>query len=119
MRAPAFSKLSDSVLASYKRDIEKELASRSNVDKKREKVLIKVQKLLKAEGMTLEDLVGKSPVRSTSKRKAVSKPRGKVAPKYRNPKNTAEQWTGRGRQPRWVAAFIKGGGKIEQLLIKK
>jgi len=119
MPAPAFSKMSDSILESYKRDIEKELASRSNIDKKRDKVLAKVQKLLKAEGMTLEDLLGKTPARTAGKRKAVSKPRGKVAPKYRNPKNTAEMWTGRGRQPRWVAAFIKSGGKIEQLLIKK
>jgi len=117
MRAPAFSKLSVAVLESYKKDIEKELAARSNIDKKRDKVRAKVMKILKAEGMTLSDLTdGKAPV---SKRKATAKPRAKVAPKYRNPKNKAETWTGRGRQPLWVAAFIKSGGKLEQLLIKK
>src|SRR3954453_8977992 len=28
--------------------------------------------------------------------------RAKVAPKYRNPDNPAERWTGRGPKPRWV-----------------
>lgn len=119
MRKPAFSKLSSAVLESYKKDIEKELANRSNVDRKRDRVMAKVLKLLKSEGMTLEDLNAAKAPRAGSKRKVAAKPRAKVAPKYRNPKNASEQWTGRGRQPRWVVAFLKGGGKIEQLLIKK
>lgn len=119
MRKPAFSKLSSAVLETYKKDIEKELASRSDIDRKRDRVMAKVIKLLKAEGMTLEDLGSAKAPRAASKRKAVSKPRGKVAPKYRNPKNANEKWTGRGRQPLWVAAFLKSGGKIDQLLIKK
>jgi DNA-binding protein H-NS len=44
---------------------------------------------------------------------------GKVAPKYRNPKNPAETWTGRGRMPRWMAAATKGNkAKREEFLIK-
>ena len=43
----------------------------------------------------------------------------KVAPKYRNPKNPAETWTGRGRMPRWMAAATKGNkAKREDFLIK-
>ena len=34
---------------------------------------------------------------------------GKVAPKYRDPKNAANTWTGRGRMPRWLTAATKGG----------
>lgn len=41
----------------------------------------------------------------------------KVAPKYRNPANKSETWTGRGRQPKWVAAALKSGKKIEDLAI--
>ena len=44
---------------------------------------------------------------------------GKVAPKYRNPKNPAETWTGRGRTPRWIAAATKGNkAKRDDFLIK-
>ena len=44
---------------------------------------------------------------------------GKVAPKYRNPKNPAETWTGRGRTPLWMAAAIKGNkAKRDDFLIK-
>jgi DNA-binding protein H-NS len=43
--------------------------------------------------------------------------RGSVAPKYRNPENSAETWAGRGLRPRWLAAAIKGGKKIEDFAI--
>ena len=33
---------------------------------------------------------------------------GTVAPKYRDPKNPENTWTGRGRMPRWMAAATKG-----------
>jgi DNA-binding protein H-NS len=39
----------------------------------------------------------------------------KVTPKYRGP--NGETWTGRGLKPRWLAAALKGGNKIEQFLI--
>jgi DNA-binding protein H-NS len=43
--------------------------------------------------------------------------RGAVAPKYRNPENSAETWAGRGLKPRWLAAAIKSGKKPEDFLI--
>jgi DNA-binding protein H-NS len=43
--------------------------------------------------------------------------RGSVAPKYRNPENASETWAGRGLKPRWLAAAIKAGKKIEDFLI--
>jgi DNA-binding protein H-NS len=42
-----------------------------------------------------------------------------VPPKYRNPKNRAETWAGRGAMPRWMAAEIKAGKKREDFLIDK
>ncbi len=39
--------------------------------------------------------------------------RGPVAPKYRNPPNPAETWAGRGLKPRWLAAALKSGKKLE------
>jgi DNA-binding protein H-NS len=42
---------------------------------------------------------------------------GSVAPKYRNPENSAETWAGRGLKPRWLAAAIKSGKKLEDFAI--
>jgi DNA-binding protein H-NS len=41
----------------------------------------------------------------------------KVLPKYQNPKNPTEKWSGRGRQPHWVRAQLKAGKRLEHLLI--
>jgi DNA-binding protein H-NS len=43
--------------------------------------------------------------------------RGAVPPKYRNPENPAETWAGRGLKPRWLAAALKSGGKLEDFVI--
>lgn len=40
----------------------------------------------------------------------------RVLPKYRNP-HTSETWSGRGKQPRWLAAAVKAGRKIEEFRI--
>jgi DNA-binding protein H-NS len=53
------------------------------------------------------------------------KPRGsklkgrKVPAKYRNPKNRAETWAGRGATPRWLRAELKAGRKLEDFAIGK
>ena len=44
--------------------------------------------------------------------------RGAVAPKYRNPENPAETWAGRGLKPRWLAAALKSGKKLEDFSIE-
>lgn len=41
----------------------------------------------------------------------------RVAPKYRNPSNHEQTWTGRGNKPHWVRDFEKGGGKLEDTRI--
>jgi DNA-binding protein H-NS len=38
-------------------------------------------------------------------------------PRYVNPENPAQTWSGRGRQPAWVAAAIAGGASLESLLV--
>jgi DNA-binding protein H-NS len=44
-------------------------------------------------------------------------PRGKVLPKYRNPENADETWSGRGRQPKWVQAALAEGVMLSDLAI--
>jgi DNA-binding protein H-NS len=41
----------------------------------------------------------------------------RVFPKYRNPEEPSETWSGRGKQPRWLAAALKSGRKIEEFVI--
>jgi DNA-binding protein H-NS len=86
-----------------------------------------VEKVLKAHGWTFEELYGKAghaaAAASSGKkpRKAAATKRGgnKVPPKYRNPANENETWTGRGRPPRWLAALLASGRTLEEFLIQK
>ena len=43
----------------------------------------------------------------------------KVLPKYQNPKNPAEKWSGRGKQPHWVQAQLRAGKKLDHFLIDR
>jgi DNA-binding protein H-NS len=44
------------------------------------------------------------------------RPYPKVLPKYRNPAEPAETWSGRGKRPKWVIAQLKSGKKLGDLL---
>ncbi|MDO4223180.1 MAG: H-NS histone family protein [Acinetobacter sp.] len=61
--------------------------------------------------LSLEDLVNYG---STKRKKTTRKP---VEPRYRNPANAEQTWTGRGKQPRWLAEEIKKGKTLESFLI--
>jgi DNA-binding protein H-NS len=43
----------------------------------------------------------------------------RVLPKYQNPKNPAEKWSGRGKQPHWVRAQLNAGKKLDHFLIAR
>ncbi len=55
-------------------------------------------------------------VRTDGRRTSAMRGR-KVPPKYRSPEG--ETWAGRGAQPRWLAAALKEGQKLEDFLIEK
>ena len=120
----------------------KELADLIVEANKRKKVLAKrkpanqvkaaVAKFLKSTGWTFDELYGKSvaakpaaaatastPAAAPKARKSTKgRSLGKVAAKYQNPANGKETWTGRGKQPRWLAAETTKGKKLEEFLIK-
>jgi len=58
-----------------------------------------------------------APTVSTVGSKRTRRPYPKVLPKYQNPRNPAERWSGRGKQPHWVRAQLKAGKKLEHLRI--
>ena len=80
---------------------------------KKQEVAAKLRKLARDNGLDISDLMAIDKVEKTKAKKS----RGKVAPKYRNPVNSAQTWTGRGRQPVWVADALVGGKSLEDLLI--
>lgn len=41
----------------------------------------------------------------------------KVLPKYCNPEVPSETWSGRGKQPKWIASALKSGYKLEDFRI--
>jgi DNA-binding protein H-NS len=43
----------------------------------------------------------------------------RVFPKYQNPNEPSETWSGRGKQPRWLTAALKTGHTIEEFAIEK
>ena len=49
-------------------------------------------------------------------KKSTGDKRAKVAPKYRNPANQSETWTGRGKMPKWCAD-MKAAGTLDSALI--
>lgn len=69
----------------------------------------KLQALAEKNGYSMDELFGKGKRGGT---------RGTVAPKYRNPANATETWTGRGRMPVWMKTLIDKGAKREKFLIK-
>jgi DNA-binding protein H-NS len=40
-----------------------------------------------------------------------------VVPKYQNPDRPSETWAGRGKKPRWLAAQLKSGKRIDDFRI--
>jgi DNA-binding protein H-NS len=71
--------------------IEKQNAERTEL---RQRILA----MVKEHGFEIQDLFGKA-----------RNGKGSVAVKYRDPQNTENTWTGRGRMPRWMVAATKGG----------
>jgi DNA-binding protein H-NS len=45
--------------------------------------------------------------------------RSGIAPKYRNPDNRSETWTGRGREPKWLQHQMASGKSKDEFLIER
>jgi len=71
----------------------------------------KIHALIKAEGFSFEDVFGQG---RGGKGRRVG---GTVAPKYRNPADPEQTWSGRGKRPRWFNDALKAGKKEKDLAI--
>lgn len=92
-------------LKGLQHDIERTIKERQQqeVQKAREQILA----IAKKTGVSVEELLG------NAQSKARTESSQKVQPKYQNPKNTSQTWTGRGRQPRWIAEELASGKKLD------
>ena len=73
------------------------------VQKAREQILAIAQSV----GVPLKDLLANGRGAKT----------GSVAVRYRHPDNAANQWTGRGRQPKWVKEWVESGKSLDKLRV--
>ncbi|WP_433853240.1 H-NS family nucleoid-associated regulatory protein [Stenotrophomonas nitritireducens] len=82
----------------------------------------KVRRLLIAQaqraGYTIEELFGLDAEQAQPAPKGRRRrKRARVEPKYRDPDNRRNTWTGRGRMPRWLAAKTRHGRSVADFLI--
>ncbi|MCO6383227.1 H-NS family nucleoid-associated regulatory protein [Oceanicola sp. 502str15] len=99
-------------LEKLKADIEKALVKLADDDKKAAKAA--AEKAALAHGFSLEELTGGAK-RGRKAGKKTSGPKG--APKYANPADTSQTWTGRGRQPAWIKEGLGAGKSLEDFAI--
>lgn len=99
-----------SELKGLQHDVERAIKDRQQQDvhKAREQILA----IAKDAGVSMEELLGNG---GTTTKKENGK---KVEAKYQNPKDTSQTWTGRGRQPRWMAEAVANDKKPDDFLIK-
>lgn len=94
------------------RDLQAQVAEELKARQKDEVTKVRQQILALAQG------VGMS-VDQIMKGAQDKKPVKTVAPRYQDPANPTQQWTGRGRRPGWVKEYLeKPDNKLESLLIQ-
>ncbi|OBU86069.1 H-NS family nucleoid-associated regulatory protein [Chromobacterium subtsugae] len=99
------SKLEFTALIALKADVEGEIKRREVEEKSKAKK--QILELARSFGLSVEDVL-------SSKIAGTRKP---VEAKYRHPDDSSLTWTGRGRKPAWVQAWIDSGKAMETLAI--
>ena len=84
----------------------------SFVDRKRKAARAAIEEQARSLGFSLSELVDAPVGRSAGRARKTGEP------KYANPANPAQTWTGRGRKPGWVVDALKAGKSIDSLAIK-
>lgn len=90
-------------LLTLKRQVEKEIASFET--RALENARAELENHAKTLGYSLEQIIN-------SKAK-----RPKIAPKYKDPNDNSNTWTGRGRRPNWVSDQLNAGKTLKDLEI--
>lgn len=110
MTATDLSKYNLSELKGLQHDIEREIKNRQldEVKKAREQILSIAQSV----GLPIEQLL------ANAAKKARAEKGSTVRAQYRNPADSEQTWTGRGRQPRWVVEALAKGKTLDEFRIQ-
>lgn len=73
-------------------------------ERRRREAIAALEEAAREHGFSLNELTGGKSAR-----------RGKIAPKYVNPDDATQTWTGRGRRPHWVQAALASGKSLDDL----
>jgi len=92
-------------LKKLKKDVGKAIDSYE--DRARKAALADVDAIARQHGYTIDQLVGKVAVKG----------RAPVPPKYANPADKSQTWSGRGRKPKWVVEALDNGKSLDDLKI--
>lgn len=92
-------------LKTLRKRVEKAIAGYE--DRKKKEALDQLEKAARDMGFSLAELTGAGS----------AKPRRTVPPKYANPADPSQTWTGRGRKPRWVQDALDSGKSLDDLAI--
>lgn len=82
--------------------------------------LRKLEKLAREHGLTLNEVLGDGATaarREAPVAKVTRAPKPALPPKYRHPSKSDLAWSGRGRKPQWVDAWLANGGALDALAI--
>lgn len=97
-------------LEKLKGQIDKALVVVAENEKKA--ALAAAKKAAAAHGFSLAEITG-----MMSGRKGKSGVKSAAAPKYRNPADHSQTWTGKGRQPEWFKSALAGGTSPDMMEI--
>lgn len=100
-------------LEKLKVNVEKALTKLAEKDKKA--ALAAAEKAAAAHGFSLSEITGEAA--PAKKRKAKTGHKTISAPKYKNPADATQTWTGKGRQPAWFKDALASGTTPEALEI--
>lgn len=97
-------------LRALQEQVKQEIKKREHDDviKAREQIMA----IAHSVGIPLKELIG-AQGRVSKAGAAVTK----VAVRYRHPVDASQQWTGRGRQPKWVQEWLESGQSIDALRV--
>ncbi len=91
--------LNDDQLSGLVGKVQTEMASREK--RRRQGLRAELERRVAAEGYKMADIFPELGTSASSGRR-----RRKMPPKYRNPQNPDETWTGIGRSPKWVQEIL-------------
>ena len=96
-------KMSYAQLAALQERVEEAIAAKRSEDAASTKEALRA--MAEKAGFDIKELFGKRG------------PKGSGVAKYRNPKDSSQTWTGRGRKPNWLVDAVKKGSKLDSFKI--